>query len=240
MRKINLKAERDFENAKARGDYSRDAQGKFYWATKLSRHDHNKSILKKISGKKILEIGCAAGEDAAKYVAYSENYIGLDISDESIRNATALNLKDAEFICVDGHSIPIADEEFDCVIVKSVLHHLDLEVTFKEVHRLLKADGELIFREPLGINPLFSLYRKLTPTSRTVDERPFNFSDLRLMKEYFILKDVQWYGGLCIISAFFQFEALRTFLTKIDKFVSNTPAKYFFWTFSGFATKKSK
>ena len=49
--------------------------------------------------------------------------------------------------------------EFDFVIVNGLLHHLDLLTTLKEIHRVQMI---LIFREPLGTNPLFQIYRKFT------------------------------------------------------------------------------
>ena len=238
MRDIDLKAERDFENRRAKGGDMRKKQTKYYWATHIPIQRHNLNSFQKIKGKKILEIGCASGNDAISYTKYAAFYCGLDISDEAIRNANRLNLKNSEFLCVDGHKIPKGDEEFDCVVVNSLLHHLDLLKSFKEIHRVLKSDGYLIFREPLGTNPFFQIYRHFTPSARTPDERPFTFSDVRLMKSFFDLKEVQWFGFFSIISAFFQWKILRKFLTFIDFSLSKTPLKIFFWQFSGFAMKK--
>ena len=79
-----------------------------------------------------------------------------------------------EVLCVDAHNIPIEDTSFDCVIVNSLLHHLDLKKALKEIHRVTKKDGYLIFKEPLGTNIFFQIYRKLTPNARTPDEKPFH------------------------------------------------------------------
>lgn len=238
MRNIDLNAEREYENKKARGENPRSSQSKYYWAIALAVENHNRITLDSIAEKSVLEIGCASGYDAVSYSKYATKYVGVDISDAAIKNANELKLTNAEFICVDGHNIPKDDGSFDCVIVNSLLHHLDLEVTFREIHRLLRKDGVLIFREPLGTNPLFQFYRKLTPTARTVDERPFTFSDLRLMNEYFLLERVQWFGFLNIMSAFIKLDFVRLALTKIDNLISLTPIKYFFWQFSGVARKK--
>ena len=43
---------------------------------------------------------------------------------------------------------------------------------------------ELIFIEPLGTNPLINLYRKFTPTSRSDDEHPLTFEDIKYFKSY--------------------------------------------------------
>ncbi len=242
MRKIDLEAEREFENRKALGENIRANQSKYYWATQLPADAHRQQTFNVIQNKTVLEIGCASGKDAGSYVQHARSYVGVDISNESIEIAKALGFPNAEFICADGHNIPKPDSSFDCVIVNSLLHHLDLEVTFQEITRLLHRDGILVFSEPLGTNPLFQLYRRFTPSARTVDERPFTFADLALMQNYFQFSDVQWFGFSSIVSAFIPSAFLRNFfrlsLTKFDRFLSITPLKYLFWRFSGIANVK--
>lgn len=238
LRKIDLELERNFENAKAKGGNSRKSQSKFYWATDIPINRHKKITFQKIKNKKILEIGCSSGKDAISYTQHSAFYCGIDISDEAIKNAMNLKLRNSEFLCVDGHNIPKNDEEFDCVVVNSLLHHLDLAKSFKEINRVLKSGGYLIFREPLGTNPLFQIYRYFTPLSRTPDERPFTFKDIRIMKNYFDLQYVQWFGFLSIISAFIKISLLKKFLTFLDYCLSKTFLKGFFWQFCGVAVKK--
>jgi len=240
MRKIDLAAERIFENRKALGGGVRASQNKFYWATDIETQAHKEDTFKAIKNKDILEIGCASGYDAINYTKYANSYMGLDISDEAINNCKALELKNAEFMCVDGHIIPMGDQTLDYVIVTSLLHHLDIKETFSEIGRVLKHDGSLIFLEPLGTNPLFQIYRLLTPKSRTVDERPFTFGDLSLMQSHFVFKEIRWFGFLNILSAYIRIEGIRKFLTSIDRVLSKTFLKYFFWQFSGVAKKLKK
>lgn len=238
MRKIDTQAEKEFENKKALGGDARAKQSKFYWATALQTERHAARINKYILGKVVLEIGCATGNDALSYCQFSSSYIGIDISDEAIKIGKARDIKNAEFVCTDGHKIPAGDKTLDCVIVNSLLHHLDLETSFVEISRVLKDDGKLLFREPLGTNPFFQFYRYITPGARTVDERPFTFGDLRLMRKYFELEDVTWFGFLNIISGFIRVPTLRNGLSSIDKILSKSPLRYFFWQFSGLARKK--
>lgn len=239
MRQIDLEAERVFENRKALGEGIRIAQSKFYWATQIPIDRHMERTLDAIRGRRVLEIGCASGADAVKYASNAKSYVGLDLSNEAISNARALGLGNAEFICTDGHHLPFPKESFDCVIVNSLLHHLDLSQSFREICRVLMHDGLLIFREPLGTNALFQLYRKYTPGARTADERPFTFKDIALMKQYFSLEQVQWFGFLTIWSAFVRVPLLRSLLTHLDSYLSVTPIRYLFWQFSGVARKIS-
>ena len=175
---------------------------------------------------------------ATKYSKYFYTYLGIDISDKAINKAKSLKLKNAEFICTDAHLLPMEKETFDCVIVNSLLHHLDLEKSLSEIYRVLKKDGYLIFREPLGTNPFFQLYRFLTPTARTSDEKPFDFNDIKIMKSYFHLKNIQYFGFLNILSAYLRSKFLRKILSLIDYYLSKTFLKFFFWQFSGFIQKR--
>ena len=238
LRKIDLEAEKQYENRKAVGESPRVAQSKFYWATKIPTDAHNQLTFSEISGKRVLEVGCASGSDALAYSEFASSYVGVDISDEAISNCRKLGIDDAEFYCTDGHKLPVEDQSVDCVIVNSLLHHMDLVTAFSEIRRVLKIGGVLIFREPLGTNPLFQFYRFLTPSARTVDERPFTVTDLRLMASFFDLQKVQWFGFTNIASAFFRSARLRGFLTSIDKILSNTPLRFMYWQFSGIAVVK--
>ena len=122
MRKIDLNKERIFENKKQGNKNVRNNQNKFYWATEIPKRKHNFKTYNKISGKEILEIGCSNGSAARMYTKYCKSYFGLDISDEAIKIARSLNIKNANFLCVDAHNIPTEDSKFDCVIVNSILH----------------------------------------------------------------------------------------------------------------------
>lgn len=238
MRKIDLREERLFENKKQLNKNIRQIQSKFYWAVEIPSKQHDLITFEKIKNKKLLEVGCSDGLAATKYSKYFYTYLGIDISDKAINKAKSLKLKNAEFICTDAHLLPMEKETFDCVIVNSLLHHLDLEKSLSEIYRVLKKDGYLIFREPLGTNPFFQLYRFLTPTARTSEEKPFDFNDIKIMKSYFHLKNIQYFGFLNIFSAYLRSKFLRKILSLIDYYLSKTFLKFFFWQFSGFIKKR--
>lgn len=238
MRSIDLDKEKKFENSKILNDEVRAAQRKYYWATDLSTQSHRDLSYAAITGLSGLEVGCSSGADAVEYAKHCAQYVGLDISDEAIRVAQQRQIPNCKFICTDGHKLPFDDESLDFVIVNSLLHHLDLDLTFPEISRVLKENGKLIFREPLGTNIFFQMYRFLTPSARTVDERPFTFSDVRLMKKYFKLIDISWFGFSVILAGFFKSEKLRKMLKGVDDVISKTPVRFFFWQFSGVALKK--
>lgn len=237
-RKIDLKSERIFENRKVAGENIRAKQSKYYWATAPVINEFNSKTFLAIRNKSALEIGCSDGTMAAEYSRFCDSFTGVDISDVGIEKARSRKLLNAEFQICDAHKLPFDNATFDVVIVNSLLHHLDLNVVLKEIARVLKEDGILCAREPLGINPIFSTYRTLTPKARTVDEQPFTFSDFKLISTLFRVKEVKFFGLLSIFSAFFSFELIRKILTSVDAVIGTTPLKYFFWQFYGFYSKK--
>ena len=119
------------------------------------------------------------------------------------------------------------------------MHHLDLKKALKEIHRVTKKDGYLIFKEPLGTNIFFQIYRKLTPNARTPDEKPFQFNDIDILESYYYLEDIQYFGFLNIFSTFIRSLFLRKILTNIDYYLSKTFLRFYFWQFSGFTKKVS-
>jgi SAM-dependent methyltransferase len=238
MREIDANAERAFENAKVSGENSRSKQSKYYWATGREREEHLRRMESGVIGSKTLEIGCSTGSLAMRLAPSSKSYLGVDISDQAIAIAAATGIPNATFLCCDAHSVPQPDQSFDCVVVDALLHHLDLRRILPEIHRLLRADGVLYFNEPLGTNPFFGLYRKMTPRSRTRDERPFTRSDIELMKTYFHIEEIRWFGFLSIASAFLRYAPLRSVLSKVDHLLSRTPLRLVFWQIAGSGKKR--
>lgn len=238
MRKIDLKAEKEFENNKVLDSSIRAKQSKFYKTVNTYNKKYNAQTISLIKNKTVLEIGCSTGVMALQYSPSCNTYYGCDISDKAIEEAKKLNIKNANFLCCDAHKLPYKDNTFNVVIVNSLLHHLELNVAIKEICRVLKKNGQLVLKEPLGINPLFNFYRKLTPEARTIDEKPFDLKDFKLLLRYFNVDHLQYYGFTSLISAYVNNEVLRTILTNFDYALSKTPLKYLFWTFSGVLTKK--
>lgn len=238
MRQINLEEEKRYENEKLTNHELRRNEKKYYQAVQEYIEKHNELTLNEIKGKKVLEIGCSAGENAKFYSKSASEFYGCDISDIGIEMAKSLNLRNSKFYCADAHKLPFKNNEFDIIIVNSLLHHLDLNKGLVEIKRVLKKNGALILREPLGINPIFNIYRKKTPLSRTIDERPFDLKDIYLLKKFFHFKNVRYFGLLSLTNAFVTNRSLKDFLCKVDEILSRTPLKIIFWQISGVFTPK--
>ena len=53
------------------------------------------------------------------------------------------------------------------------------------IYRVLKPGGKIVFLEPLNMNPLYRIYRKLNPKERTPDEHALVASDFKIIKKRF-------------------------------------------------------
>lgn len=100
-------------------------------------------------GKRVLEVGCGIGSDAEEFAKHGAEYVGIDISDESLGVArqrfNVLEL-DGEF-----HNRSAGDDltdlgEFDLVYSYGVIHHFpNIDQTVQNIHSVLRAGGEFRF-----------------------------------------------------------------------------------------------
>ena len=165
----------------------------------------NLNILSKNSD--ILDYGCGIGPTIEKVINFKPKKItGIDISDISINKAKE-KFKNSDIkieLLVDNcEKTKFANNQFDLVYGLGILHHLEFSKCIDEISRILKANGSLLFIEPLGTNPIINLYRFLTPRSRSKDEHPLTFKDFDLIKEKFKSVNVKYYGFMTLV--FFPF-----------------------------------
>jgi SAM-dependent methyltransferase len=117
-------------------------------------HRHFYSLLRDVSGKKILDICCGHGIASIRCVKGGAQVIGVDLSPRMIelagKNAASNNVADRiRFVQMSAHAIGFDDESFDHVIGVGALHHLNLELAGKEISRVLKPGGAATFLEPM-------------------------------------------------------------------------------------------
>ena len=179
----------------------------FYKAIYNLNEDFFEYIEKHCKDKSLLDYGCGIGNAARKVVNFHPKKItGIDISDVSIKKAidNSKNLDQRIDYMVDNcENSNFKSETFDMVYGSGILHHLNMKKCLEEIHRLLKKDGELVFVEPLGTNPIINLYRKLTPNSRSRDEHPLNNEDFVFLKQKYKDIKINYYGFFTLI--FFPF-----------------------------------
>ncbi len=101
------------------------------------------------AGKDVLEVGCGAGIDLVHFARAGANVIGVDLAEVSIdlarKNFAARNLA-GEFRVMNGQDLTFADNSFDVVYGHGVLQYTaDVPAMLREIHRVLKPGGQVIF-----------------------------------------------------------------------------------------------
>ena len=165
---------------------------KFYSITRKSQEFVNDFLLENCSGKKVLDYCCGDGGTTSFLAEYGAEAIGIDISSTSIQNAKKETInkrldKRTSFFVMDAENLEFKDNYFDLIICSGVLHHLDVKKAYPELMRVLKPGGKIICDEPLVYNPIFHLYRRMTPHLRTEWEMHHILSkkEIKLAEKYF-------------------------------------------------------
>jgi len=104
------------------------------------------SMLPNIEGKNILLLGCGTAEECELLNIYhSKKITGIDISKKSIEIAKE-SYPNCEFYIGNMLSLPFSDNEFDFIFSSLAITHVeDKDKVFKEIHRVLKDDGKVLF-----------------------------------------------------------------------------------------------
>lgn len=189
-------------------------------------HQHNKLIAAKISGSRVLDVGCGYGSLVNFLNKEGLDAEGIDNDPESYNIAkhlfpnVTLKLMDAKKIGdYYGNGI------FDTIVLKDCLHHLAEEETpevfFLNFRRILKSKGRLIVLDP---NPIciLRLARKLI--LHKDPEMRLEYALRLLEEESFRVKGVNFYEvvGLALSGGYvgFQFipniKLLNQWVTSIN------------------------
>jgi SAM-dependent methyltransferase len=177
----------------------------------------NRLIMKRLGdvrGKKILDLGCGAGEAAVYLAKKGADVTATDISAGMLDVAKKLARKHAvrvETKQCSSHSMPFPDGTFDIVYAANVLHHVDIESTAKEAHRILKRGGMFVSWDPLAYNLVIELYRRMAAKVRTADEHPLKSGDLKIFRKIFSRVDTEttWFFPLLIFVKFYLVDRVR-------------------------------
>lgn len=165
---------------------------KFYSVTRTSEQYYFGWLRERCPGHKALDYCCGNGENAIFMAKCGANVVGIDISPEGIENARLNAIREGvedrvQFQVMDGEAMDFPDSTFDVIVEYGALHHLDYDRAMAELQRVIKPDGEIICIEALKHNPLFHLYRKMTPHLRTKweAEHILTINHLTRSKAYF-------------------------------------------------------
>ena len=197
-----------------------------------------RKVIQDVNDKEVLELGSYVWTDWIKGRAKPKKLTCINISEVELnrgvkQSKTGVDFE-VNFKIMDANELEFKDESFDVVIGGAILHHLDIERTLHHVHRVLKPGGKIIFLEPLNMNPLYRLYRKLNPKERTPDEHALISSDFKILSKNFTFD----HYFMDFFSVIFGFISLKIFGDKnynnwinklgfkLDVFFSKIPFLY--------------
>jgi ubiquinone/menaquinone biosynthesis C-methylase UbiE len=218
--------EKEFHNklqSKSRGRF----ENIFYKAIYNANEDFFDYLKINSADSYILDYGCGIGQSLQKVIKFHpKKIVGIDISEVSIQKAKDSIQKsnsNVELLVDNCEKTKFSDNTFDIIYGAGILHHLDISLCLKELHRVLKPGGRFLFIEPLGTNPLINFYRKLTPHSRSKDEHPLINRDFQLIRNSFSKLRIKYYGFFTLI--FFPIytaprkSLIFKILKKVDQFL---------------------
>jgi len=121
-----------------------------------------------LRGKDILEVGCGTGDFAIFLARSGANVTAVDVSPKCIEVARERARRNGLARQINAQVVPVErltfeDGRFDLVFGASMIHHVDISLASREVHRVLKPGGRAGFVEPLGHNLLLEFIRKYVP-----------------------------------------------------------------------------
>lgn len=158
-------------------------------------YDRHKVWLGDLSDKKVLDLGCFAGNYLSLYLAEnSKSYLGIDLSDEAIAklNERLKDLPNAEAKEIDFLSPEFEEKDFDIIYAYGVLHHFEsLDMLFDKLKEKLAPNGQLISYDPLKTSwPLKVIRAIYRPFQSDADwEWPFSKKTVqRFHKEFKVVE----------------------------------------------------
>lgn len=158
-----------------------------------------------LDGSTALDYGCGHGMAAVVMARRGARVTAFDLSggyiQEAARRAEANGVQ-VDFVQADGARLPFADASFDRIWGNAVLHHLDTLTAARELRRVLRPGGIVVFCEPWGGNPLLRWARARLPyqaKEHTADEKPLQKGDLEILKGVFAQIDVQGFQLLGMV-----------------------------------------
>lgn len=152
--------------------------------------------LGELGGKRVLEIGCGAGNILTMEIARAAGeYIGVDLQEDRVRKLQdkleAAGLRNARAIPGDVLRLGRRLGRFDVIYSGSVLHAFgDIDEAARALRELLRPGGVLVAWEPMNsgwaVRLARGLYRPFQPNRKW--HYPLSVADVRRWGEHFRLE----------------------------------------------------
>lgn len=169
-------------------------------------YDLHKSWFGDVSDKKVLDLGCFAGNYHSMYLAQnSKEYIGLDLSNKAIEkfNKRLADIPTAKAVAQDFLADEFTEKDFDIIYAYGVLHHFEnVDLLISKLQEKLATKGRIISYDPLETSTPIWIIRKIYRPfqSDAAWEWPFNRKTMRKLDLHFnilekrgVLGKAKWY-----------------------------------------------
>jgi len=119
--------------------------------SKISSHLHETILLEnilriKLEKPMILEVGCGHGELSNALALRGHQVLGIDCSAEHLKVACAKDqTKSVIYQVAMAHELPHPDHTFDVVTILTGLKSIDPKVMLRELERVLKPGGLILY-----------------------------------------------------------------------------------------------
>ena len=113
-----------------------------YWSNNLCDGGNADFTFGLFKNKRVLEIGCGAGNDAQRFIEAEANYTGIDLTNKAVEyTRNKIGLKD-KVLKMNAEYLDFSDEYFDLVYSWGVIHHIITpQNAIDEIYRVLKKEG---------------------------------------------------------------------------------------------------
>jgi 2-polyprenyl-3-methyl-5-hydroxy-6-metoxy-1,4-benzoquinol methylase len=165
-----------------------------------------------LSKKKVLDLGCYAGNSLSFYLAQnSKEYLGIDLSSKGIIHLSRRleKLPGARAEVIDFLSEDFKENDFDLIYAYGVLHHFkDVDELISKLQEKLSKKGEIVSHDPLKTSLPIKLIRILyRPFQSDKDwEWPFSKKTYFRFEKAFEIKERRAVLGKakwCALTGFF-------------------------------------
>jgi 2-polyprenyl-3-methyl-5-hydroxy-6-metoxy-1,4-benzoquinol methylase len=125
----------------------------------------HKSWFGDLKNKKVLDLGCYAGNSLSFYLAEnSKSYLGIDLSPKGIENLDRRleKIPGASAKVMDFLSEDFTEKDFDLIYAYGVLHHFkDVDQLILKLKEKLNQDGIIVSHDPLETSLPIKTIRKI-------------------------------------------------------------------------------
>lgn len=114
-----------------------------------------------LEGKSVIDVGCGDGTYTLELLGMKPKYVlGVDAAEVAVNiaNKKAKALDNVEFRVLDIYDLGRLKKNFDVMIVRGILHHLNN--VEKAILNISKIANEVIIVEPNGYNPILKIIEK--------------------------------------------------------------------------------